>query len=204
MALYLRIPTTSSQTPNQALQQTAGHDSIFLTTAHRCPAAAELGRSAAEGLRVFYSPKFACPCCGILAFVVTADGRRVVLFCIRCGSWYLSADNDGGWAAGAMNVAVGPELRLEESCSVLFPPSRWATAAEVEAFGWGEHLDPVPNGWRPEEVWAGEEWESRLRGVHEADWHSPAAPEVPHPEPPPGLLGSCERPIRLRQVPPES
>jgi hypothetical protein len=37
---------------NQALQQTAGHDSFFVTTAHRCPAAAELGRSAARGLRM--------------------------------------------------------------------------------------------------------------------------------------------------------
>jgi hypothetical protein len=37
------------QRPNQALQQTAGHDAFFVTTAHRCPAAAELGRSAAEG-----------------------------------------------------------------------------------------------------------------------------------------------------------
>src|SRR5882724_8263275 len=34
--------------PNQALQQTAGHDSFLRPIAHRCPAAAELGRSAAE------------------------------------------------------------------------------------------------------------------------------------------------------------
>jgi hypothetical protein len=34
------------QTPNQALQQTAGHDSFLGLIAHRCPAAAELCRSA--------------------------------------------------------------------------------------------------------------------------------------------------------------
>ena len=34
------------RTPNQALQQTAGHDSFLRLQAHRCPAAAELGRSA--------------------------------------------------------------------------------------------------------------------------------------------------------------
>jgi len=34
---------------NQALQQTAGHDSFLGFVAHRRPAAAELGRSAAEG-----------------------------------------------------------------------------------------------------------------------------------------------------------
>lgn len=33
-----------SSTPNQALQQTAGHDSFPGLVAHRCPAAAELGR----------------------------------------------------------------------------------------------------------------------------------------------------------------
>jgi hypothetical protein len=37
-------PCTSA---NQSLQQTAGHDSFFGTTAHWCPAAAELCRSAA-------------------------------------------------------------------------------------------------------------------------------------------------------------
>jgi hypothetical protein len=36
-------------TPNQTLQQTAGHDSFPATIAHRCPAAAERGRSAAGG-----------------------------------------------------------------------------------------------------------------------------------------------------------
>ena len=40
----------SVQTPNQALQLTAGRDSFILTTAHRCPAAAELGRSAAMNM----------------------------------------------------------------------------------------------------------------------------------------------------------
>ena len=39
-------PSGCQAWPNQALQQTAGHDSFILTTAHRCPAAAELGRSA--------------------------------------------------------------------------------------------------------------------------------------------------------------
>jgi hypothetical protein len=34
--------------PNQALQQTAGHDSFSSTTAHCSPAAAELGRSALQ------------------------------------------------------------------------------------------------------------------------------------------------------------
>jgi len=35
--------------PNQALQQTAGHDSFLRPLALQCPAAAELDRSAAEG-----------------------------------------------------------------------------------------------------------------------------------------------------------
>src|SRR5438067_1848553 len=38
--------------PNQALQQTAGHDSSLGLIAHRCPAAAELSRSAAEAVRM--------------------------------------------------------------------------------------------------------------------------------------------------------
>ena len=38
--------------PNQAMQQTAGHDSFLGLQARRCPAAAELGRSAAEGFRM--------------------------------------------------------------------------------------------------------------------------------------------------------
>jgi hypothetical protein len=36
----------NAMAPNQALQQTAGHDSFLRLQAHRCPAAAELGRSA--------------------------------------------------------------------------------------------------------------------------------------------------------------
>ena len=36
------------QTPNQALQQTAGHESFLGLQAHRCPAAAELGRSSSN------------------------------------------------------------------------------------------------------------------------------------------------------------
>ena len=36
------------ESPNQALQQTAGHDSFLGLHAHRCPAAAELCRWAAE------------------------------------------------------------------------------------------------------------------------------------------------------------
>jgi len=36
------------ETPNQAVQRTAGQESFFLTTSHQCPAAAELGRSAKE------------------------------------------------------------------------------------------------------------------------------------------------------------
>jgi hypothetical protein len=38
--------------PNQALQQTAGHDSFLGLPALRCPAAAELGCSAREGTRM--------------------------------------------------------------------------------------------------------------------------------------------------------
>ena len=38
----------NAMAPNQALQQAAGHDSFLGLQAHRCPAAAELGRSAAQ------------------------------------------------------------------------------------------------------------------------------------------------------------
>jgi hypothetical protein len=34
----------NAMAPNHALQQTAGHDSFSGLQAHRCPAAAELGR----------------------------------------------------------------------------------------------------------------------------------------------------------------
>jgi hypothetical protein len=40
----------SKGTPNEALQQPAGHEVFLRHQAHRCPAAAELGRSAAEEL----------------------------------------------------------------------------------------------------------------------------------------------------------
>ena len=45
VALAARLPVFRlSAVPNQALQQTAGHDSFLRPIAHRCPAAAEQGR----------------------------------------------------------------------------------------------------------------------------------------------------------------
>ena len=44
------IFAAEAKPPNQALQQTAGHESFLGLQAHRCPAAAELSRSAAESL----------------------------------------------------------------------------------------------------------------------------------------------------------
>jgi hypothetical protein len=60
VCLRIKRPTTPSQSttkciqrrcqkPAQALRQTAGRDSFLGPIAHRCPAAAELDRSATEG-----------------------------------------------------------------------------------------------------------------------------------------------------------
>jgi hypothetical protein len=119
------------------------------------------------GCAVFLSASLGCGCCGngLVAFVLAADGRRVVMFCLNCGTWYPTPDHDadGDLLDGA--DAGGEDLVLSGAgCSVRFPPARWATADEVTVFGWGEYLDPscpAGNPWLPErEPW----WEKRIRG----------------------------------------
>lgn len=116
---------------------------------------------------MFHSARLGCGGCGngLVAFVLAADGRSVVQFCLNCGNWYATTacDADGELLEGT--GPQGPDLALPEiGCSVRFPPARWATADEVRAFGWGEYLNPrAPAGhaWSPErEPW----WEDRVRG----------------------------------------
>ena len=101
----------------------------------------------------------------MVVFVLAANGRRVVLFCLNCGTWYTTIAHDGDGELLESTTPEGPALVLPEiGCSVRFPPARWATPDEVRAFGWGEYLDPrYPAGhpWLPErEPW----WEDRVRG----------------------------------------
>ena len=110
--------------------------------------------------------RFWCGGCGngLVAFVLCADGQRVVMFCLNCGTWYPTDAHsvEGELLLGA--TAEGPDLALGEAgVSVRFPPARWATAEEVRGFGWGNYLDTegLPPDWQPEcQEW----WPRRLRG----------------------------------------
>lgn len=119
------------------------------------------------GSAVFLSASLGCGGCGngLVAFVLAADGRRVVMFCLNCGAWYPTPAHDANGELLAGVDAEGDDLVLiGVGCSVRFPAARWATADEVKSFGWGEYLDPRdPAGhpWLPErEPW----WETRVRG----------------------------------------
>jgi hypothetical protein len=135
---------------------------------------------------VFYRPKLGCSVCGngLVAFVVAADGKRLVLFCIQCGTWYASIEHEN-YQLSDSTVAEGPDLHLVEcDCSVKFPPARWATAEEVRDFGWGDYLDPEPIRWLPDQLWPAEEWAARLRGVDVWEWHASSAQPPPQTNPP--------------------
>ncbi len=115
---------------------------------------------------MFQCARFWCDCCGngLVAFVLAADGRRVVMFCLNCGTWYPSDAHDRDGALLVATPAEGPDLVLRGvGISVRFPPARWATAEEVRGFGWGDHLDKgPPPDWRPEDQ---EWWPRRLWGI---------------------------------------
>jgi hypothetical protein len=121
---------------------------------------------------VFYRTTLGCSVCGngLVAFVVAADGQRLVLFCVQCGTWYASIDHHNHQLSDSI-AAEGPDLHLGGcGCSVKFPPARWATAEEVRDFGWGDYLDPEPNLWSPHQAWSEAEWAARLRGVDVWEW----------------------------------
>ena len=116
---------------------------------------------------MFQSTTLGCGRCGngLVAFVLAADGGRVVLFCMNCGTWYPSADHDEQGELLDGTTPEGPEWVLPGSdCSVRFPPARWATAEEVREFGWGSYLDvhALPPTWSPEDQpW----WPERVWGI---------------------------------------
>jgi hypothetical protein len=116
---------------------------------------------------MFHSTSLGCGCCGngLVAFVLTADGRRLVLFCLNCGTWYPSVNHDAVGELQDCTAPEGSELILPEAgCSIRFPPARWATVEEVRAYGWGDYLDQRYPGhnWSPEER---EWWPERIRGI---------------------------------------
>ena len=93
-----RPPTSSS--PNQALQQTAGHDLFLRPIAHRCPAAAELGRSAEwQGIEM-NTDSSQTPLCG-REFRYNLSRRTIIgwsLFftaCVLLFGYQAVTDNDG-------------------------------------------------------------------------------------------------------------
>jgi hypothetical protein len=136
---------------------------------------------------VFYRSRLGCYACsnGLVAFVVAADGKRLVLFCLQCGTWYPSVEHNANLELLDSTVAEGPDLQLIGcDCSVKFPPARWATAEEVRDFGWTDYLDPEPNRWSPAQEWSEAEWAARLRGVDVWEWDAmqkqqPSPPEQP-------------------------
>jgi hypothetical protein len=135
---------------------------------------------------VFFSPTLGCSRCGsgIVAFVVAADGKRLVLFCVQCGTWYASIEHHSHQLLD-WTLAEGPDLQLAGcDCSVKLPPARWATAEEVRAFGWGDYLNPEPICWSPDQVWSTAEWEARLRGVDVWAWNAPQKQQPPQAEQP--------------------
>jgi hypothetical protein len=134
---------------------------------------------------VFHSTTLGCSTCGsgIVAFVVAAESRHLVLFCIQCGAWYATAEHHNHQLTD-LTSAEGPDLRLAGcDCSVKFPPARWATAEEVRDFGWGDYLAPEPNPWSPDKAWPEAEREARLRGVDVWAWHAARMEPPPTAEP---------------------
>jgi len=148
---------------------------------------------------VFYSPTLRCAICGngLVAFVVAADGKRLVRFCVQCGTWYPSVDHNADLELLGATVAEGPDLQLVGcDCSVKFPPARWATAEEVRDFGWSDYLNPEPNRWSPDQVWSEGEWAARLRGMDVWEWHSFQTKQPSQAEQPSGrLLDQYGRPF---------
>lgn len=148
---------------------------------------------------MFYSPKLGCSICsyGLVAFVVAAGGKRLVLFCLQCGTWYPSIEHNANLELLDSTVAEGPDLQLVGfDCSVKFPPARWATAEEVRAYGWGDYLHPEPNRWLPDQTWSEAEWTARLRGMDVWEWDAlqrkqPSRAEEPRV----GLLDQFGRPL---------
>jgi hypothetical protein len=136
---------------------------------------------------MFYSPRLGCSACGngLVAFVVAADGKRLVLFCLQCGTWYPSVEHNANLELLDSTLAEGPDLQLVGcDCSVKFPPARWATAEEVREFGWGDYLHPEPNHWSPDWAWSEGEWAARLRGVDVWEWDALQKRQPPQPEQP--------------------
>jgi hypothetical protein len=104
---------------------------------------------------------------GIVGFVLAADGQRVVMVCINCGTWYPSAEHDVDRVLLFDSLPQGPDRVLPSiGCSVLFPPARWATGDEVRAFGWGDLIDPqYPDGFPLfDDIELLERVQARLRG----------------------------------------
>jgi hypothetical protein len=122
---------------------------------------------------MFSSARLGCSICGngLVAFVVAADGQRLVLFCLQCGTWYVSVEHNANCELADSTAAEGPDLHLVGcDCYVKWPPARWATAQEVRAYGWGDYLNPEPNHWAPDQVWSEAEWSARMRGVDVWEW----------------------------------
>jgi hypothetical protein len=148
---------------------------------------------------MFYSPTLGCSTCGngLVAFVVAADGKRLVLFCVQCGTWYPSVEHNPSRELLDSTVAEGPDLHhVGCDCSVKFPPARWATAEEVRHYGWAEYLLPEPNRWSPEKWWPEAEWAARLRGVDVWEWDALQKKQPSPAEPPKSrLLDQYGRPF---------
>jgi hypothetical protein len=155
---------------------------------------------------MFYSPTLGCSVCdnGFVAFVVAADGKRLVLFGVQCGTWYASIEHHNHQLSDS-TAAEGPDLQLVAcDCSVKFPPARWATAEEVRDFGWGDYLNREANRWSPDQVWPEAEWAARLRGVDVWSWHSVVPKQASQNEQPSRrLLDQYGRPFAEPDVPPD-
>lgn len=79
-----------------------------------------------------------CPCCGEgqVGFRRCSDGETLVLLCEQCALVWL---HPARLSAKTAQDPLSPEFRRRHP-GVDLRNSRWATAAEVEAWGWSAYL----------------------------------------------------------------
>jgi hypothetical protein len=108
--------------------------------------------------------------------VISGDEKTIVLLCLNCGTWYTQIENNRVNRVNGINLsnpehpfvkepiaetASGEIILTDLGCCVSFPPARWATAAEIIDFGWGEYRVEGASHWLPEHSdW----WPRRIRG----------------------------------------